>query len=144
MAVSEHSVLHWVQSFGRPILLSIDFLEHRCYNVLCCGMLPQVHGCLDVGPFVCILLGSSLPAGATCQHFYFKAKGPKGLGSRVHFPQTSCVCCKAHLPQLALSKLLGARAQSFGVSQNPRPQNAESVLGMGGEYGSEPIVKCKA
>ena len=69
MAVSEHYSHHFVITFGRPILLSIDFLEHRCYNVLCCGMLPQVHGCLDVGPFVCILLGSSLPAGACCQHF---------------------------------------------------------------------------
>ena len=28
---------------------------------MCCGVLPQVYGCLAVGPFVCILLGSSLP-----------------------------------------------------------------------------------
>ena len=47
---------------GRPILQSIGSMEPGCCNVLCCGMLPQVYGRLAVGPFVCILLGTSLPA----------------------------------------------------------------------------------
>ena len=42
--------------FGRPILPRITgSMEPRCCNVLCCGMLPQVYGCLaDVTPSVCI------------------------------------------------------------------------------------------
>ena len=56
---------------GRPILPSISPLEHWCFNVLCCGMLSQVYGCLAVGPFVCILLGSSLPAGSQGMPFAY-------------------------------------------------------------------------
>lgn len=39
---------------GRPILPHASVpSESWCCNVLCCGMLPQVYGCLAVGPFVC-------------------------------------------------------------------------------------------
>ena len=52
--------------FGRPILPRITgSMEPRCCNVLCCGMLPQVYGCLaDVTPSVCIprLIPPSWPA----------------------------------------------------------------------------------
>ena len=60
--------IHWVENVtrklqvGRPILPSTGSIEHGCCNVLCCGMLPQVYGCLAVVPFVCILLGEFLPA----------------------------------------------------------------------------------
>ena len=60
--------MHWVENVtkklqvGRPILPSTGSIEHGCCNVLCCGMLPQVYGCLAVVPFVCILLGEFLPA----------------------------------------------------------------------------------
>ena len=35
---------------GRPILQSIGSMEPGCSNVLCCGMLPQVYGCLASAP----------------------------------------------------------------------------------------------
>ena len=60
--------IHWVENVtkklqvGRPILPSTGSIERGCCNVLCCGMLPQVYGCLAVVPFVCILLGEFLPA----------------------------------------------------------------------------------
>ena len=53
---------------GRPILPRITgSMEPRCCNVLCCGMLPQVFGCLAVGPCVSVttrLIPPSVPASA--------------------------------------------------------------------------------
>ena len=58
---------------GRPILSRITgSTEPRCCNMLCCGMLPQIYGCLaDVTPSVRILPGSSLPAGLRGSLLFF-------------------------------------------------------------------------
>ena len=59
-----------VAFLGGPFYLHLKLTASRCCNMLCCGMLSQICGCLaDMSASVRTLLGSSLPCGLPAANF---------------------------------------------------------------------------